>query len=207
MGDPHGGVGRVDALAARSARPEHVDLQVLVVDLDVDLVGLGQHEDRRRGRVDPALALGDRHPLHPVRPALVLEARPRALAPHEEGDLVEPAEVARVDRQRLDLQPVASGVRLVHLVEVAGEQVGLLAALGAPDLDDHVAPGVRIGGTSSARSSSSTASRRRSTTRQLGLEVGRSSSVAIASNSAAACRSARIVRRRRAASTRGPSWW
>ena len=66
-------------------------------------------------------------------------------AADEEGDLVEPAEIARIRRQRLDLQAVAGGVRLVHLVQVAGEQVGLLATLGAPDLDDHVAPGVGIG--------------------------------------------------------------
>ena len=40
---------------------------------------------------------------------------------------------------------MAGGVRQVHLVEVAGEQVGLLAPLGAADLDDDVATGVRIG--------------------------------------------------------------
>ena len=34
----------------------------------------------------------------------------------------------------------------VHLVEIAGEQVGLLAAFGAADLDDHVAAGVRVRG-------------------------------------------------------------
>ena len=42
-------------------------------------------------------------------------------------------------------QPVAAGVGQVHLEQVAGEEVGLLAALGAADLDDHVAPVVRVG--------------------------------------------------------------
>ena len=42
-------------------------------------------------------------------------------------------------------RPWRAGVRLVHLEEVAGEQVGLLTALGPADLDDHVAPGVGIG--------------------------------------------------------------
>ena len=41
---------------------------------DVDLLGLGQHRDGGRRGVDAALALGDRHPLHPVRAALVLHA-------------------------------------------------------------------------------------------------------------------------------------
>ena len=47
--------------------------------------------------------------------------------------------------------PWRAGVGPVHVVEVAGEQVGLLAALGAADLDDHVAPGVRVGRAPSAR--------------------------------------------------------
>ena len=47
--DADGGVGRVDALAARAARAERVDAQVLVVDLDVDFLGFRQHGD---GAVD-----------------------------------------------------------------------------------------------------------------------------------------------------------
>ena len=39
----------------------------------------------------------------------------------------------------LELPALRAGVALVHLEEVAGEEVGLLAALGAADLDDDVA--------------------------------------------------------------------
>ena len=41
-------------------------------------------------------------------------------------------------------QPCALGVALVHLEQVAGEEVGLLAALGAADLDDDVAAVVGV---------------------------------------------------------------
>src|SRR4029079_14340583 len=37
VGDAHGGVGGVDALATRAAASEDVDAQVVLVDLDVDL--------------------------------------------------------------------------------------------------------------------------------------------------------------------------
>ena len=40
--------------------------------------------------------------------------------------------------------PWRAGVGPVHVVQVTGEEVGLLATLGAADLDDDVAPGVRI---------------------------------------------------------------
>ena len=43
--DAHGRVGRVDALAARAGRAVRIDAQVLGLNLDVDLVGLGQHRD------------------------------------------------------------------------------------------------------------------------------------------------------------------
>ena len=78
--DAHRRVGGVDGLAAGAARPEHVDHEVVGIDLDVDLVGLGQDGDGRGTGVDPPLALGRGHPLHPVRPALVLQSRPRVLA-------------------------------------------------------------------------------------------------------------------------------
>ena len=122
----------------------HVDLEIVGIDLDVDLVGLGQDRDGRRARVDAALALGHRHALHAVRAALVLEPAPRVVALHEERDVAEAAVIRRLAREHLDLQAVALGEVLVHAVEVAGPEVGLLAALGALDLDDHVAALVRV---------------------------------------------------------------
>ena len=84
-------------------RAVDVDLEVARVDVHVDLVGLGQHRDRRRRGVDPALGLGDRHPLDPVGTALVLEAAPGVVALHQEDDLVQPVPVGRARREHLDL--------------------------------------------------------------------------------------------------------
>ena len=71
--------------------------------------------------------------------------RPHAASPlHEEGHLVEAAHVRRVGAEHLDLEPVALGEADVHLEEVLGEEVGLLAALGPADLDDDVLALVRV---------------------------------------------------------------
>ena len=56
---------------------------LLLVDLDLDLVGLGHHDDRRGRGVDPAGRLGRRHALDAMDAALELEAAVRAVA----GDL------------------------------------------------------------------------------------------------------------------------
>ncbi len=73
MGDPHGGVGRVDALPARAGGTEDVDTQVVRVESHVDVFGLGQDEHAGRTGVQPALRLGDGHALDAVHAALVLQ--------------------------------------------------------------------------------------------------------------------------------------
>ena len=165
MRDPHRRVGRVDALPPGPARPVHVDLEIPIVDPHIDLVGLRQHGHRRRRRVDPALALGDGHSLHTVGTTLVLHVPPYRVAAQLEGDVVEPAHVARRRAQRLELPSISCGVGLVHFEQVASEQVGLLAALGAADLDDHVLAVVGVG--------------RQHHLPQLDLEVGESGGEAV----------------------------
>ena len=132
MRDPHGRVGRVDRLPARAGGAVDVDLQVVLVDLDLDVLGLGQHRDGRRRGVDAALRLGLRHALHAVRAALELEDRVGAVA----LDLERVRAVGGA--QRLGLEAAPLGVAGEHPVEVAGPQAGLVAAGAAADLDDHV---------------------------------------------------------------------
>ena len=83
--------------------------------------------------------LGHRHPLHAVGATLVLQPRPHAVALHEEGDVAVAPEIGRLATQDLELPAPLGCVPAVHLEQVAGEEVGLLAPLGASDLDDHVA--------------------------------------------------------------------
>jgi hypothetical protein len=77
---------------------------------------------------------------------LEMHAPPDPVALDGEGHLVESPEVGRVAAQHVHGPSVARREGAVHLVEVAGEEVGLLAALGAPDLDDDVALVVGIAG-------------------------------------------------------------
>ena len=133
-------------------------VEVVGVDVDVDLLGLREHGDRRRARVHPALALGGGHALHAVRTGLVLEPRPRVVALHHEGDLPQAVHVGHLAGQHLDLPAVQVGVALVHVEEVGGPEVALLTALAAADLDDDVLAASGSRGTSSSRSFASSSS-------------------------------------------------
>ena len=131
VGDAHRGVGRVDRLAAGAGRAEHVDLEVVRVDLDL-LGRVDLREDEHAGRrgVDAALRLGRRHPLNAVHAALVLEVRPDALR--------------GVGRVRLD--------RDLNVLVAAEVGLGAIEDLGLP--------AARLGvvrGTSAARSAANSA--------------------------------------------------
>src|SRR6185369_13964720 len=71
--DLDGAVGGVDALPAGPPGGGDGDVEVLVVDLDVDIVRLGEHGDGGRRGVDAPLGLGRGHALHAVDAALVAE--------------------------------------------------------------------------------------------------------------------------------------
>ncbi len=73
VGDAHGRIGGVDALAAGAGGAEGIDADILGFDLDFDFVGFGQHGDGDRGSVHAALLFGDRHALHAMHAAFVLQ--------------------------------------------------------------------------------------------------------------------------------------
>ncbi len=139
VGDADGAVGLVDVLAAGALRPVGVDAQVLVVDLDVDLLGLGQHRDGGGRGVDAAAALGDRHPLHPVRARFELQALEHVVPGDRGAGLAVAADSRLADGDRLELPALQVGVALVHAEQLGGEQRGLVAAGAGAHLEDGVA--------------------------------------------------------------------
>src|SRR5438094_246728 len=96
------------------------------------------HGDGRGRRVDAALRLGLRHPLHTVDPGLELELRVRAATADLEDDLLEAALLGVALRQDLGPPAMPLGVARVHTVEVAREESRLFPTLARANLDDHV---------------------------------------------------------------------
>src|SRR5690606_1049292 len=143
MGDAHRAVGGVDRLAARAARTVDVNAQVVLVELNVVVLGLGQHGDRGRRRVDAPRGLGHRHALDAVHARLVLEAAEHAAALDRDDHLLDPAAPGVADRERLERPAAQLGVALVHAIEAAGEPGRLPAAGARADLQDR-ALGVRL---------------------------------------------------------------
>src|SRR3546814_3231529 len=121
MGDAVRAVGRVDMLPARAAGPVDVDLQVIVVDRDVDLLGLGQHRDGRCAGVDTPAAFGNGDALDAVDAALEFELGEDAL-PRNAGDhLLVTADLGLIRRDDFDLPALRIGIAAVHAEQVARE--------------------------------------------------------------------------------------
>ena len=91
VGDADRGFGLVDVLAAGALRSHGVDLEVVRLDLDVDVLDLGQHRDGRGRGVDAALRLGVGHALDAVHAGLELQPGERPAAPDLGDDFLEAA--------------------------------------------------------------------------------------------------------------------
>src|SRR5688572_25699460 len=145
MGDAHRRVGRVHGLAAWTGRALHVDPEVLLlVDLDLDLIGLRQDDDRDRRGVDPAARLGRGDALDSVDTAFELEPAVGAIAADLDDGLLDPVDAGLVHAHDLGLVPVPAGVAGVHPEQLRREQGGLVATRSGPDLEDDVAVVVRV---------------------------------------------------------------
>ena len=80
MGEPNGGICRVDGLAARPRRAERVFPNVLFIDLEFDFFRFRENRDSDRRRVNPAARLGRRDALDTMNAAFKLQAAVHALA-------------------------------------------------------------------------------------------------------------------------------
>ena len=138
VGDANGRVRRVHALPARTARPEHVDAQLVRIDLNFHLFGLGQNRHRRRRCMNAALGLGLRHPLHPVDAAFELQPAVGSFTVDHEDNLFESAQLGGGCAEEFDTPPLTLGVARVHAEKVGGENRGLVSAGSGPDLHNDV---------------------------------------------------------------------
>ena len=125
-------------MTARARSAVSVDAQVRLVDLDVDLLGLGKHGDGCRGGLDTALGLGLGNALDAVHAGLKLHDGVDAVALDLELDGLKAAGLAGAGIEHGGLPATRLAEALVHLVQVAGEDGRLVATGGGANLDDGV---------------------------------------------------------------------
>ena len=73
MGDAHRRICRIDRLSTRPRRTEHINAQVFLVDLNIDLLGLRHDGNRRRRGMDATARFCDRNSLYPMHAGFKLE--------------------------------------------------------------------------------------------------------------------------------------
>ena len=132
--DVNRGVGHVDVLAACTACPVGIDLQVLGTDVYVDVRRLRQHRDGRGGCVDPASRLRDRNALYAVNAALELELAVCAACLDTEYDLLVAADPRFVRVEKLHRPALPFREASIHAKEVCREKRGFFASRTAANL-------------------------------------------------------------------------
>src|SRR5215471_2536958 len=139
MGDPHRTVGGVDRLASRSACPEDVDAQILLVDADIDLLRLRQHRDGGSGGVDAPARLGLRYALDAVYTGLEFQPGEHARPTDQRRRFLKAAEAGLGQVEEFETPTAQRGIALIHAKQISGEQRRLLSPRARPDLEDSVA--------------------------------------------------------------------
>src|SRR5512133_923683 len=94
MRKPDCAIGCVDALAAVACTPIDVNPQILGTNVDIDILGFGQHSYRCRRGVNPPAGFGHRYALNPVHTAFELQLAVSAGTVDLEHDFLEAARLA-----------------------------------------------------------------------------------------------------------------
>ena len=143
VGDPNRRIGGIDVLTARTGRPHRVDADVGGGDVDLHLLGLGQHRDGGGGGVDAPARLGLWHALDTVDAAFELEAGKDPLALDPGHSLLDAAKLGLGKLHQVETPALRFGVFLIHAQQVAREKCGLFPAGAGADFEDR---GAGIGG-------------------------------------------------------------
>src|SRR4051812_49274725 len=114
MRDAHGGICGVHGLSAGTRGAESIDAQIFGFDLDIDILGFGQHGNRDGGSVNAPLGLGLRNALHAMHAAFVFQFRIRALAFDQRNNLFKPADAGLGTGEDLHLPSLLFGEATVE---------------------------------------------------------------------------------------------
>ena len=115
---------------------ENVDADILVVDLHLHVLRLGQHGHGRRRGMDAPLRLRLWHALYAVNAAFVLQPLIRALSRNVIDRFLDAAKLGFADVQRLGLKTVRGAVILIHAAKLRGKKRRFLPARARADLED-----------------------------------------------------------------------
>ena len=146
MGQANGGFGLIDVLTARAAGFAGFHDDIGGVDLDLDILRLGQDRHRGGRGLNATLGFGFGNALDAMHAAFEFEAGPDAVALHHKGDFLEAAKLGLVGVHQREL--VAAGFRVhgIHTVKHGGKERRLLASRAASDLHHDVFIVVGIAG-------------------------------------------------------------
>ena len=124
-------------LAAGAAGAHRIDADILGTDVEIDILHLRQHRNRRCRGVDAAACLRGRNSLDAVDAKFVLEASEHALSGDRAYDFLEAAQIVLRQADDFGLPAALLGVSAIHAEEVGGEQRRLVAACAGPHFQDR----------------------------------------------------------------------
>ncbi len=128
-----------------SAGAEDIESDVLRIDLDLDLIDLGQNSHGRSRGMDPSPTLGGGNALDPVGTGFKFKPRVSPITLDHKGGFFDAADAGFRDVDHLGLPALVLSIAQIHPHQLRGEQSRFIAAGTGSDLDDDVFLIIRIG--------------------------------------------------------------
>ena len=147
MGQPHCGIGRIDALSAIAGSTHDIDADVLIRDINLDIIfHFRDHRDRTGRSMDPAPGFGHRYALDTMDAALIFQTGVSAFTGDDKAHRLHTSDADLFKAYRLYLPSAALGIMDIHSVNITGKKSSFVAAGAGADLYDHILVIIRIFG-------------------------------------------------------------
>ncbi len=139
MRDADRTLGLVHMLSAGARRTVHVDAQIALVHLNIDLLRFGQNGDSHGTRVDASLRFGRGHTLHAVHAGFVLQPGKHVPAGDLGNAFLQATKLGFAILQQLETPAAQTRIFLIRGEQFGGEQTSLVTTRGRANFQDRAA--------------------------------------------------------------------
>ena len=147
MGDPDGGICRIDTLSSVAGGTIDINPQIIRINVDLHLFCLGKDSYSNCGGMNPPLGFSNGNSLHAMYTTFVFQDAVCTLTFYKGDDFLESTHATcRIAAYNIYLPSAHFCILGVHAEKISHEEPRLITAGSCPDFEKHILVIVRVFG-------------------------------------------------------------